>query len=597
MKKGIKYLAVLCSVVFLLTILIPAKLFADSSQPTIDSATDSIGNIVTSSFAKEPGQVPTPHPAIYAGDELTFTIDASGSGELSYKFDYLQEEGEDIIYKNIIQDWSTSNTCTWTVPTEAQGFYLIRLQVKNNDGENWLSFCDDYTYLSYYVQADKIQLISVTPPKDTILQRGTEVPFEVKVNYKLESQPKGFVSAGLSLLSGKGVPIGEVEVSQGSGTVVISGLVDVEDLYNWVETDTVYLELVLGYRVSEEEGRILDLKCLTEYPYYIKGEALPVVSPSFKKVLKVPLIPTLSYPNPFVRATITYNLINDNTYEVSKIHFESEGVGTGFIEFFICYQEKYSPFTPVFLPGVAKLKKIIYTRGDINRDYYPSLEVHTNDVIGLAFAGFTDGGIELGTHPLVMLTFIIAKMLRTAIPVTTTFEPETVGVQKEEESLGGLKAGEIVEEKKEPSLENNALAPPDIISPYRPNRDPIFMNEPAEEGTFVFKDIMMDEEGDNVKLQMELKPLNESFTGIPNYESEWVKGYNNPIPLETPPGDCVWNPDYQEYVASISVYLTEGKYHWQLRAIDEHGATSSWSSFDNLNPPIYLIVKKEIEQN
>ena len=59
-------------------------------------------------------------------------------------------------------------------------------------------------------QSDEIQLISVTPPKGTILQRGTEVPFEVKVNYKLESQSKGFVSAGLSLLSGKGIGIGQV---------------------------------------------------------------------------------------------------------------------------------------------------------------------------------------------------------------------------------------------------------------------------------------------------------------------------------------------------------------------------------------------------
>ena len=121
--------------------------------------------------------------------------------------------------------------------------------------------------------ADKIELISVTPPKGTILQRGTEVPFEVKVSYKLESQPSGFVVAGLRLLSGRGLVIGqEVDVSQGSGTVVISGLVYVEELYNWVEADTVYLEIMLvEYCISEEE--VLDLKCLTEYPYYIEGEA------------------------------------------------------------------------------------------------------------------------------------------------------------------------------------------------------------------------------------------------------------------------------------------------------------------------------------
>ena len=113
---------------------------------------------------------------------------------------------------------------------------------------------------------------------------------------------------------------------------------------------------------------------------------------------------------------------------------------------------------------------------------------------------------------------------------------------------------------------------------------------------------------------MELKPLNESFTGTPNYESDWVKGYSSsPLetPLETPPSKCLWNPDYQEYVASISMYLTEGAYHWQQRAIDEHGATSYWTkpnkelkqlpNIDDLKDTTLviniIIVKKETEQN
>ena len=129
-------------------------------------------------------------------------------------------------------------------------------------------------------QADEIQIISVTPTKGTILQRGTEVPFEVKVNYKLESQPKGFVTAGLSLLSGKGVRIcQEVDVSQGSGTVVISGLFNVEHLYDWVEADTVYLEVYLWYRTAEGEAWALDWEHTTEYPYYIKGETPPENQP------------------------------------------------------------------------------------------------------------------------------------------------------------------------------------------------------------------------------------------------------------------------------------------------------------------------------
>ena len=119
------------------------------------------------------------------------------------------------------------------------------------------------------------------------MQRGTEVPFEVTVNYKLESQPSGFVTAGLSLLSGKGVGICQgVDVSQGSGTVVISGLFDVEHLYNWVETGTVYLEVYLWYKTAEEEVWALDWEHTTEYPYYIEGEAPPENQPPVDDIEK-----------------------------------------------------------------------------------------------------------------------------------------------------------------------------------------------------------------------------------------------------------------------------------------------------------------------
>jgi len=141
--------------------------------------------------------------------------------------------------------------------------------------------------LSSQEQADEIELISVSPPAGTILQRGTEVPFEVKVSYKLESQPKGFIDVCLALLNGKCVFIKhEVDVSQGSGTVVISGLVNVEDLYDWVETDIVYLELGISYWYSDskDEAGSLDYKCLTEYPYYIKGEAPPEEQPPVNDV-------------------------------------------------------------------------------------------------------------------------------------------------------------------------------------------------------------------------------------------------------------------------------------------------------------------------
>lgn len=117
-------------------------------QPIIDSAKDSLGHINTNSWAKETGGDWSSggleaSPTIYIGDVITFTINVSNPTNLEYRFE---------MPGGTIQDWSTSNVCTWTVTKEAYGKWkVVTAQVRNNDGLNFLEFCDDYTYLTYTV--------------------------------------------------------------------------------------------------------------------------------------------------------------------------------------------------------------------------------------------------------------------------------------------------------------------------------------------------------------------------------------------------------------------------------------------------------------
>ena len=122
-------------------------------QPLIDSATDSLGNVNTNSWAKgsdgdwSSGGLDA-SLTINIGDTLTFTINVSNATNLQYRFQYQPPGGSFIT----IQDWSSSNVCTWTVPTDAFGQWTVaNVQVRNNDGLNYLGFCDDYTYLTYIV--------------------------------------------------------------------------------------------------------------------------------------------------------------------------------------------------------------------------------------------------------------------------------------------------------------------------------------------------------------------------------------------------------------------------------------------------------------
>ncbi len=118
-------------------------------QPIIDSAKDSLGHTRTGSIAKDNlGNWPSPDPTIYIGDVITFTNIVNNSTNLQYRVQYQPPGGCFIT----IQDWSSSNVCTWTVPEEAYGKWMcVSVQVKNDDGLNFLGDCDDYTYLNYTV--------------------------------------------------------------------------------------------------------------------------------------------------------------------------------------------------------------------------------------------------------------------------------------------------------------------------------------------------------------------------------------------------------------------------------------------------------------
>jgi len=80
---------------------------------------------------------------------------------------------------------------------------------------------------------------------------------------------------------------------------------------------------------------------------------------------------------------------------------------------------------------------------------------------------------------------------------------------------------------------------------------------------------MSDPEGDQVKLQIELRRLDEydgNFIGVHTHESEFVES---------------------DYGAMINITgLILGYYHWQARTVDELGATSNWVSFpERFYPP------------
>jgi len=122
-------------------------------RPIIDSVIDNFENVNINSYAKglsgdwSSGGIES-SPEIYIGDIMTFTINVRNNTNLKYRFQYQPPGGSFIT----IQDWSNLNICTWKVPKNAFGKWLVvNVQVRKNDEFNYLGFCDDYTYMTYIV--------------------------------------------------------------------------------------------------------------------------------------------------------------------------------------------------------------------------------------------------------------------------------------------------------------------------------------------------------------------------------------------------------------------------------------------------------------
>ena len=109
----------------------------------------------------------------------------------------------------------------------------------------------------------------------------------------------------------------------------------------------------------------------------------------------------------------------------------------------------------------------------------------------------------------------------------------------------------------------SAGAPPTItsISQYQSDGTGIPEGGIIPEGTIVFKATLEDPDGDDVRLEIELRKIDEPFTGEPTSEtiSDFV-------------------PSGSEVTITRSG-LVDGDYHWQYRVKDSKGTVSKWKEF------------------
>jgi len=113
---------------------------------------------------------------------------------------------------------------------------------------------------------------------------------------------------------------------------------------------------------------------------------------------------------------------------------------------------------------------------------------------------------------------------------------------------------------------NHPPDPPTLLSQYKTDGTEIPVGGTTDESTVIFKGVVSDPDDNQVKLQIELRRLDEyegNFIGEYTQESEWFSSGSE---------------------ASITVFgLVLGAYHWQARTVDNRGATSDWVSFGD-NP-------------
>jgi len=114
-----------------------------------------------------------------------------------------------------------------------------------------------------------------------------------------------------------------------------------------------------------------------------------------------------------------------------------------------------------------------------------------------------------------------------------------------------------------PSPTSRAPNPPTTLNQFRSDGvTPIQVGAPTDESTVIFKATVSDPDGDQVKLQIELRRLDEfggAFTGEPTQESAPVMSGSQ--------------------AQIVAFGLINGNYHWRVRTIDATGAASDWVSF------------------
>jgi parallel beta-helix repeat protein len=111
---------------------------------------------------------------------------------------------------------------------------------------------------------------------------------------------------------------------------------------------------------------------------------------------------------------------------------------------------------------------------------------------------------------------------------------------------------------------NQPPIPPTYLFQYNRTDAEIPVGGTIFEETVILLGVVSDPDGDRVKLQIELRRLDEyagSFAGIPTHESEFVEN---------------------SYGVTISIHsLIAGSYHWRARTVDAAGSVSEWVDFGN----------------
>ena len=113
---------------------------------------------------------------------------------------------------------------------------------------------------------------------------------------------------------------------------------------------------------------------------------------------------------------------------------------------------------------------------------------------------------------------------------------------------------------------NQPPDPPTLISQYKTDETEIPVGGTTDESTLILKGVLSDHDGDQVKLQIELRRLGE-------YEGKFD---------ETKGGfkESAYVESGSEAIAYAYGLINED-YHWRARAVDQHGNIGEWVDFGN----------------